>query len=65
MITEGEGSAQVGESVAVWSIVVKEAETTEPVYIYTDSYAVFEGCTEWLPFWEQNQGEVNQVPVWQ
>ncbi|KAM9590605.1 uncharacterized protein ACIBXB_005796 isoform 2-T2 [Morphnus guianensis] len=65
MITEGEGSAQVGELVAVWSIVIKEAETTEPVYIYTDSYAVFKGCTEWLPFWEQNQWKVNQVPVWQ
>lgn len=30
-----------------------------------DSYTVFKGCTEWLLFWEQNQWEVNRVPVWQ
>ena len=41
----------------MWSVVGKEARTTEPVYIYTDSYAAFKGCTEWLPFWEQNQWE--------
>ena len=65
IITEGEGSAQVGELTAVWSVIVREAETTEPVFIYTDSYAVFKGCTEWLTFWEQNHWEVNRVPVWQ
>lgn len=35
------------------------------MHIYTDSYTVFQGCTEWLPFWEQNSWEVNRVPVWQ
>ena len=65
IVTEGEGSAQVGELIAVWSVIKQEAENTEPVFIYTDSYAVFKGCTEWLPFWEQNQWEVNRVPVWQ
>lgn len=39
--------------------------SSSPVYIYTDSFAVFKGYTEWLPFWEQNECEVNQVPVWQ
>ncbi|KAK4806128.1 hypothetical protein QYF61_005500, partial [Mycteria americana] len=62
IITEGEGSAQVGELVAVWSVVTRGKDNTDPVYIYTDSYAVFKGCTEWLPFWEQNQWEVNWVP---
>ncbi|KAK4806973.1 hypothetical protein QYF61_027340 [Mycteria americana] len=57
IITEGEGSAQVGELVAVWSVVTRGKDNTDPVYIYTDSYAVFKGCTEWLPFWEQNQWE--------
>ncbi|KAK4806487.1 hypothetical protein QYF61_013980 [Mycteria americana] len=65
IITEGEGSVQVGELVAVWSVVTREKDNTNPVYIYTDSYAVFKGCSEWLPFWEQNQWEVNRVPVWQ
>ncbi|KAK4819993.1 hypothetical protein QYF61_017372, partial [Mycteria americana] len=62
IITEGEGSVQAGELVAVWSVVTREKDNTNPVYIYTDSYAVFKGCTEWLPFWEQNQWEVNRVP---
>ncbi|KAK4829695.1 hypothetical protein QYF61_006070 [Mycteria americana] len=65
IITEGEGSAQVGELVAVWSVVTRGKDNTDPVYIYMDSYALFKGCTEWLPFWEQNQWEVNRVPVWQ
>lgn len=44
--TEGEGSAQARELVAVWSVIMKGADSTEPGYIYTDSYAVFKGCTE-------------------
>lgn len=50
---------------AVWSVFNSEKGTKSPVYIYTDSFSVFKGCTEWLPFWEQNNWEVNQVPVWQ
>ena len=26
---------------------------------------MFKGCTEWLPFWEQNEWQVNKIPVWQ
>ncbi|MCQ4187517.1 hypothetical protein FK515_28425, partial [Klebsiella pneumoniae] len=65
IITEGVGSAQVGELIAVWSVFQREAQATSPIHIYTDSYAVFKGCTEWLPFWEQNEWEVNRIPVWQ
>lgn len=65
IITEGEGSAQVGELIAVWSVFKHEAQTASPVHIYTDSYAVFKGCTEWLPFGEQNGWEVNRISVWQ
>lgn len=65
IITEGEGSVKVGELMAVWSVIKREAENKKPIYIYTDSYSVFKGCTERLPFWEQNQWEVHQVPVWQ
>lgn len=49
-MAEGEGSAQVGELVDVWSIITKEAGAKEPVFIYMDSYTVFKGCTEWLSF---------------
>ena len=70
IITEGEDSAQAGELAAVWSIFQHEAQSSSPeaqpsspVYIHTDSYATFQGCTEWLSFWEQNGWEVNQVPV--
>ena len=59
IITEGEGSAQVGELIAVWSVFQHEAQTTPPVHIYTDSHAVFKGCIEWLPFWDQNEWEVS------
>jgi len=55
IITEGEGSTQVGELTAVWRVFQHEAQATSPVYVYTDSYRVFKGCTEWLPFWEQNE----------
>ena len=65
IITEGEGSAQVGELVAVWSVFQHEAQSASPIYIYTDSFAVLKGCTEWPPFWEQNGWEVNRIPVWQ
>lgn len=65
IVTEGEGSAQVGELVAVWSVFQHESQSTVRVHIYTDSYAVFKGCTEWLPFWEQNGWEVNRIPIWQ
>ena len=51
--------------IAVWSVVMRETDSIEPVHIYTDSYAVFKGCTEWLSFWEPNQWEVNRVPIWQ
>lgn len=64
-VREGEGSTQIGELIAVWSVFTREADTKESVLIYTDSYAVFKGCTEWLPFWEQNQWEVNRIPAWQ
>ena len=47
----------------MWSIFQHEAQSASSVYIYTDSYAVFKGCTEWLPFWEQNGWEVNRIPV--
>ena len=26
---------------------------------------MFKGCTEWLPFWQQNDWEVNRIPLWQ
>lgn len=32
--------------------------------IYTDSYAVFKGATEWIGHWEANGWQVNWVPVW-
>ncbi|RMB96167.1 hypothetical protein DUI87_27228 [Hirundo rustica rustica] len=65
IITEGEGSAQVGELIAVWSVFQHEVQNTPLVCIYTDSYAVYKGCTEWLPFWQQNGWEVDRIPVWQ
>ncbi|XP_074945840.1 ribonuclease H-like [Phalacrocorax aristotelis] len=65
IITKGEGSAQVGELVAVCSVFNSEGKAGTPVCIHTDSFAVFRGCTEWLPLWERNNWEVNRVPVWQ
>ncbi|XP_064360846.1 uncharacterized protein LOC135327139 [Dromaius novaehollandiae] len=61
IITEGEGSAQVGELAAVWSVFQCKGQATSPVHIYMDSYMVFKGCPEWLPFWEQNCWEVNRI----
>jgi len=58
IITEGEGSA-------VCSMFQLEAQATSPVYIVTDSYAVFQGSTKGLPFWERNEWEFNRIPVWQ
>lgn len=26
---------------------------------------MYKGCTEWLPFWQQNDWEVHRIPVWQ
>ena len=42
-----------------------KAQSSSPIYIYADSFAVFKGFMEWLAFWEQNGWEVNQTPVWQ
>lgn len=62
IFTEGEGSSQTGETV-VWSVFQLEVQNISLVYIYTDSYAVFKGGTEWLPFQQQNDWEVNRIPV--
>lgn len=48
-----------GVIIAVWIVFTRESDIEEDMYIYTDSYAVFEGCPEWVPFWEQNHCEVN------
>lgn len=64
-MTEVEGRTEVGELDTVWSVITKEAEAKEPVFIYTDSYTVFKGYTEWLPFWEQNQWKGDWLAVWQ
>lgn len=61
IIMEGEDSAQVGELVAVWSVFDQYKAEKDPVYIYTDSFAVFKWCTEWLSFWELNNWEVDRV----
>mgnify|MGYP000208928224 CR=1 FL=1 len=63
IITEGEGSVQVGELVAVWSVFQHESQFPVRAHIYTDSYAVFKGCTDWLSLLDQNGWEVNCVPV--
>ena len=63
IITEGIGSAQVGELIAGWSVFQHEAQSASSVYIYTDSYAVLKGCTQWLPFWEENGWEVSRISV--
>ena len=55
----------MGELVAVWSVFNHASETSDSVSIYTDSFAVLRGCTEWLPFWDKNDWEVNRVPAWQ
>lgn len=60
-MTRGEESAQMGELVAMCRVIVREDDTKEPVYIYTNPYAVSKGCTNWLPFCEQNQRVINWV----
>ncbi|GAB0208766.1 pol-like protein ENS-3 [Grus japonensis] len=56
----GKGSAQVGELRAVLLATRHGAS-----HIYTDSYAVFKGATEWVGHWAVNDWQVNRVPVWQ
>ena len=34
IITEGKGSAQVGELVAVWSLVTRERDNMDPIYLH-------------------------------
>lgn len=60
-MTRGEESAQMGELVAMCRVIVREADTKEPVSIYMNPCAVFKGCTKWLPFCEQNQWAINWV----
>lgn len=45
IVSEGEGSAQVGELVAFWIVTNLKVCNQHPLYIYTNSYAVFKGCT--------------------
>ena len=42
-----------------------EAQSSSPIYIYTDSFAVFKRCMKWLSLCDQNRWEVNQIPIWQ
>lgn len=56
----GKGSAQVGELRAVLLAAQHGAS-----HIYTDSYAVYKGATEWIGHWAANSCQVDRVPVWQ
>lgn len=56
----GKGSAQVGELRAVLLAAQHGAS-----HIYTDSYAVYKGATEWVGHWAANSWQVDRVPVWQ
>lgn len=58
-IEKGEGTAQIGELRAALLAVKFGAQI-----IYTDSYAVFKGATEWIGYWKANGWQVNWVPVW-
>lgn len=58
LIESGEGSAQTGELKAVLLAAQQGAS-----HIYTDSYAVFNGATEWIGHWADNNWQVNRVPV--
>lgn len=60
LIETGKGSAQVGELRAV--LLAMQHGTS---YIYTNSYAVFKGATEWIGHWAANDWQVNRVPVWE
>lgn len=60
IITEGEGSAPAGELTAVWSVFQHGVQNTSPVCIYTDSYAVYKGCTEWFPFGSKITGKLTE-----
>lgn len=42
-MTRGEESAQMGELVAMCRVIVREADTKEPVSIYMNPCAVFKG----------------------
>lgn len=59
----GVGSAQAGELTAVWSLTMRNLADKRPVCVYTDSYPIFMGHSEQVPFWEQNQWEISRV--WQ
>ena len=56
--TEGDGSAQLGELMALITVLEKVAK-----YIYTDSYWVYKGCLEWAPFGETKNFVINAVEV--
>lgn len=60
LIERGKSSAQVGELRALLLAAQHDAS-----YIYTDSYAVFKGATEWICHWAANDWQVNRVPVWE
>lgn len=42
-------------SIALGSVIVWNLDYEEFIFVYTNSYAVLKGCTDWIPFWEQNQ----------
>ena len=56
---EGEGSAQVGQ---LWALLL--AVENGATIIYTDSYATFQGATEWICQWKSSKREVGHAKVW-
>ncbi|XP_030058278.1 uncharacterized protein LOC115469623 [Microcaecilia unicolor] len=59
--TGPDGSSQYAELYAVYLVLKQNAPEA---YIYTDSWAVANGLTTWLPTWKQNDWYIHTKLVW-
>ena len=57
IVPEGEGSAELGELMALWGVVMRGTGRMEPVHIYTDSCAVSRGARSGSPFGSNISGK--------
>lgn len=57
------GSSQYAELQAVAS-VIEQVKETETAYIYTDSWATYQGLTHWAPAWRRDGWQIKNTPIW-
>ncbi|KAJ1120661.1 hypothetical protein NDU88_008823 [Pleurodeles waltl] len=57
------GSGQLAELQGV-AAVIKQAPIGEKTFVYTDSWATYQGLVSWAPTWRKDGWKIKGTPIW-